>query len=278
MTDIVQKETRLLIEGHPDLAARAIQTFTESQPSGADRAAQAARVLQYVGRVISLPRPSHLLVVGCGPKPRTCAELVSMGHVVTAIEPVAGFAAEARRYLAGSADVREGSAECMPVPETSQHLVFCESILEHVESPRLSLSEIFRVLRPGGAAWIITTNRWDFALSGRNGEFTTPFFNWFPPLLQETIVYHHLHSDPTLANYSLRPAVHWFTYSSLCRHGRDAGFSRFYSLIDVLTPSDDTVAQSLFRRSVIGMLQRHPLLKALALTQVGHTIIMVKTD
>ncbi len=277
MTDVVQTQPRLLIEGHPDLAARAVQTFTESQHSGADRGAQTVRVLQYVGRVIPLPRPLHLLVVGCGPRPRTCAELVSRGHIVTAIEPVEGFAAEARRYLAGSADVLEGSAERMAVPDASQHLVFCESILEHVESPRLSLSEIFRVLRPGGAAWIITTNRWDFALSGRNGEFTTRFFNWFPPLLQETIVYHHLHYDPTLANYSLRPAVHWFTYSSLCRHGRDAGFSRFYSLIDVLTPSDASVAQSFFRRAVIGALQRHPFLKALALTQVGHTIIMVKT-
>jgi 2-polyprenyl-6-hydroxyphenyl methylase/3-demethylubiquinone-9 3-methyltransferase len=235
-------------------------------------------VLEYVGRVVSLPRPSNLLVVGCGPKPRTCAELVAVGHRVTAIEPVAGFAAEARRYLAGSADVLQGSAEGIEVPDASQHLVFCESILEHVESPRLSLSEIFRVLRPGGAAWIITTNRWDFAPSGRNGEFTTRFFNWFPPLLQETFVYHHLHHDPSLANYSLRPAVHWFTYSSLCRHGRDVGFSRFYSLIDVLTPSDASVAQSLFRRTVIGVLQRHPFLKALALTQVGHTIIMVKTD
>jgi 2-polyprenyl-6-hydroxyphenyl methylase/3-demethylubiquinone-9 3-methyltransferase len=202
---------------------------------------------------------------------------VSLGHLVTAIEPVAGFAAEAQRYLGATADVRQGSAEHISGPDASQDIVFCESILEHVESPRLSLSEIFRVLKPGGAVWITTTNRWDVSATGRNGEFTTPFFNWFPAVLKEALVFHHLHYKPSLANYSLRPAVHWFTYSSLCRHGRDAGFSRFYSLIDVLRPEDRSVAASPFRRSVIRIVQKHPMLKAVALTQVGH-IIMVKTD
>lgn len=278
MTNGMDSPDRLLIEGHPDLAARAVATFTDSQGAGDDRAAETRRVLTYIGRVVPIPRRARLLVVGCGPRPRTCSELISMGHEVTAIEPVAGFAAEAQRYLGDAAAVQEGSADRMSAADGSQHVVFCESILEHVESPRLSLSEIFRVLRPGGAAWITTTNRWDFTVTGRNGEFTTPFFNWFPPLLKEAFVYHHLHRDPTLANYSLRPAVHWFTYASLCRHGRDAGFSRFYSLIDVLRPSDPEIAQSAFRRSVIRLSQEHPVLKALVLTQVGHTIIMVKTD
>ena len=67
------------------------------------------------------------------------------------------------------------------------------------------------------------------------------------------------------------------TYSSLCRIGRDAGFSRFYSLIDTFRPSDATVSSSRFRRAVIQLGQKHPFLKALVLTQVGH-IIMLKTD
>ena len=277
MTDDGYASGRRFIDGHPELAARAVQAFTTSQVSGEDRAAETRRVLEYLGRVIPLPAQSRLLVVGCGPRPRTCSELVSLGHVVTAIEPVPGFAAEAQHYLGTTAQVQQGSAERISVPDGSQDVVFCESILEHVESPRLSLSEIFRVLKVGGAVWITTTNRWDFTITGRNGEFTTPFYNWFPPVLKEAFVFHHLHYKPSLANYSLRPAVHWFTYSSLCRHGRDAGFSRFYSLIDVLRPRDATVASSRLRRTVIRMVQKHPFLKAIALTQVGH-IIMVKTD
>jgi hypothetical protein len=90
-------------------------------------------------------------------------------------------------------------------------------------------------------------------------------------------VHHHLHFDPRLANYSLRPAVHWFTYASLCGLGRDVGFSRFYSIVDLVTPFDDTIASSAFRRSVLRMVQQRPLLRAFALTQIGSTIVMVKS-
>jgi hypothetical protein len=132
------------------------------------------------------------------------------------------------------------------------------------------------VLKPGGVVWITTTNRWDFSLTGRNGEYNVPFFNWLPPVFQEAYVHHHLHFDPSLANYSLRPAVHWFTYADLCRRGRDVGFRRFYSILDVVEPTDPTIASSRFRRSVIRLVQRRPFVRALALTQVGHTMIMVK--
>lgn len=268
--------TRQLTALHPDLAARAAAAFSEAQEAGDDRAAQTRRVVGYLARLLPLDPPSRFLVVGCGPRPRTCRELMTLGHAVTAIEPVEAFADEARLYLGAGAEVVGGAAERMDVPDASQHVVLCESILEHVESPRMSLGEIYRVLQPGGVAWITTTNRWHLSITGRTSEFTTPFFNWFPPMLQEAYVHHHLHHDPRLANYSLRPAVHWFTYAGLCRLGRDAGFRRFYSVLDLVTPADPTVAASPFRRNVVRLLQRRPLLRALALTQIGDTIIMVK--
>ena len=44
-------------------------------------------------------------------------------------------------------------------------------------------------------------------------------------------MFHHLHYNPSLANFSLRPAVHWWTYADLCRAGREAGFAQFYTRI-----------------------------------------------
>jgi ubiquinone/menaquinone biosynthesis C-methylase UbiE len=275
MTD-PSSASRLLTAGHPDLASRAAAAFSVTQEAGDDRAALTRRVVTYLSRLLPLTPPSQFLVVGCGPKPRTCAELIAMGHGVTAIEPVPAFAEEAQRYLGADGQVVIGAAERMAVNDGSQDVVFCESILEHVESPRLSLTEIYRVLKPGGVLWISTTNRWSFSPTGRTGEFTTRFFNWFPPLLQEAYVHHHLHYDPRLANYSLRPAVHWFTYASLCRMGRDVGFRRFYSIVDLVAPGDETISSSAFRRSVLRLVQRRPLLRALALTQAGHIIVMVK--
>jgi len=41
-------------------------------------------------------------------------------------------------------------------------------------------------------------------IPGRNGEFNVKYFNWYPSLLKESIVFHHLHYKPTLANFTQR--------------------------------------------------------------------------
>jgi SAM-dependent methyltransferase len=267
---------RRLIEGHPDLAARAVATFVATQDAGDERAEITTWIVAYLSRLRELPPGSRFTVVGCGPKPLTCRQLAARGFEVSAIEPVPGFAEAAASYLGEAGSVAVGAAERMPLPDDSQDVVLCESILEHVDSPRLSLAEVYRVLRPGGLAWIVTTNRWRFSIRGRNDEFNVPFFNWFPRVVQEAYVFDHLHHRPGLANYSLRPAVHWFSYPDLCRAGRDVGFRRFYSILDLASPEDPRVSRSRFRRVVARLVHDHPWLRALALTQVGGTIVMVK--
>src|SRR6266487_6450083 len=71
---------------------------------------------------------------------------------------------------------------------------------------------------------------------------------------------------------SLRPAVHWFTFSRLCVLGRDSGFGQFYSPLDLLKEEDPIIAGKWWRRLLLRPLQRNPWLRALALTQVGHGI------
>lgn len=268
---------RPLTEGHPDLAARAVATFSATQDAGAGRAEDTRSMITYLARLRPLPPASRIVVVGCGPKPRTVTELAALQYDVTAVEPVMGFAEAAQAFVGNVAAVITGSAERMAIPDESQDVVICESILEHVESPRLALSEVYRLLKPGGIAWFVTTNKWRFSLLGGNGEYNVPFFNWLPPVLQEAYVFQHLHHDPSLANYSLRPAVHWFTYATLCRAGRDVGFSRFYSIIDLVSPQDPQVVNSLFRRTALRLITGGPWIRALALTQVGGLIVMVKT-
>jgi hypothetical protein len=94
--------------------------------------------------------------------------------------------------------------------------------------------------------------------------------------VKESFVFEHLHYRPSLANYSPRPAVHWFTYSNLCRLGRDGGFAQFYGIPDVLDPNDPEIKRSAFRSAVLKRIKRNPWLRALAMTQLGHLIFMVK--
>lgn len=60
------------------------------------------------------------------------------------------------RYV--TADLREGAAEIeaditdLPFPDESFDVVLCNHVLEHVPDDRKAVSELFRVLRPGGRA------------------------------------------------------------------------------------------------------------------------------
>src|SRR5688500_11143796 len=96
---------RRLTEGHPDLAARAVATFSATQDAGQGRAEDTQWMVTYLSRLRALPSGSRFAVIGCGPKPRTVTELAAMQHEVTAIEPVQGFAESAQAFVGSSARV-----------------------------------------------------------------------------------------------------------------------------------------------------------------------------
>jgi SAM-dependent methyltransferase len=223
-------------------------------------------------------RPGCAVVLGCGPKPVAVPALVDRGFQVVAVEPVPAIVESARTFCGGMASVVQGSGEAMPLESGSQRFVLMESVLEHVDSVPRCLAEVFRVLAPGGVTYIYTTNRHKFSWRGFNGEYRLPFFNWFPRLLRECYVHHQLHFRPELANYNPRPAVHWFTFSELCARGRDAGFAHFYSLLDLASTDSLWATYSTVRKRVLPVVRRSPLLRALALTQAGGSVFMVKRE
>ena len=109
-------------------------------------------------------------------------------------------------------------------------------------------------------------------------EFRIPFYCWLPPLVKECYVFKQLHYDPRLANYATRPAVHWFTYSGLCKLGRDAGFAQFYSKIDLADLSSDYAKRGALRRMAIKLARRSPWFRAMVLSQMGHIIMWKRAE
>jgi SAM-dependent methyltransferase len=269
-------KTRKLTEGYPHLAQLAHDSFVRAVEERTDDTGRLERLLTYIGRLVDVDGPRNILVLGCGPRPQPMQILSNMGHRVLGIEPVESFVESANEYLNGAARVVSGSAEMMPIPDNSQHIVYFESVLEHVDSVPRSLREIWRVLAPGGLLYLTTTNRHQVSFRGLNGEFNVPFYNWLPRLVKECYVFQHLHYQPALANFTQRPAVHWLSFADLCGRGRDAGFAQFYSIIDVLRGDDASVTKSSVRRILLPLAQRNPWLRALALTQVGHLVFMLK--
>ena len=272
--------TRKLAEGYPNLGALAHEHFVGTQSARADDEPRVDRVLRLMGRLIRLEPAQRVCVIGCGPVPQIMRVLANRGFDVSGVEPVVSFVNEANAYLGRDA-VLVGAAECIPLPTGSQHVVFFENVLEHVESPVRSLEEIYRVLMPGGIVLLTTTNRLRVSLSGENGEYNVRFFNWLPRLVQESYVFSHLHYRPSLANFTERPAVHWFSYADLCALGRQAGFAQFYSLLDLRRRADVPLTGNPLKRWLLGSrlletVQHSPWLRSLALTQVGADIIMLK--
>ena len=234
-------------------------------------------VIECVDRLVRLEGAErNALVVGCGPQPSAVKDLLAAGFDAFAIEPVPDSVARAQAFLAAPHRVQQGACERLPFPDAAFGLVLMESVLEHVDSPPLALNEVFRVLRPGGVLYIYTTNRWKLSLRGFTGEYSVPFINWFPRVVQESYVFQMLHYDPALANFNARPAVHWFTYPDLCRLGRDAGFAQFYSPLDLVDTSSPFVSGSRLRRFVLDKVRYRPWLRGLALTQSGGAIFMYK--
>lgn len=213
------------------------------------------------------------LVVGCGPRPSALEILEAEGFSPLGVEPVPTFVEEARLHLGRDDLIAEGSAEDLPVEDESATLVLLDNVLEHVDSVQRTLEEAYRVLIPGGIAFVKTTNKLELT----NREYRFPFFQWLPSLVKESVIHSHLHFQPELADYTERPAVHWFTYADLCALGREAGFARFYSVTDLLRPHDPEVSGSWFRRAALSPVQNSLVVRSLALTQIpGSTIFMVK--
>jgi SAM-dependent methyltransferase len=273
---------RKLSDGYPDLERLAFEHFAKTQGAKPDDGPRVERLLRILGRLIPLDGRQSICVIGCGPVPQPIRIFRDKGYTVRGVEPVPLFVQAANEYLGGGDIVAKGAAESLPLPDESQDLVFFDNVLEHVEAPITSLSEIFRVLKPGGITYLTTTNRHHISLTGDNYEFHVPFLNWFPALLRESYVFRHLHYEPSLANYTERPAVHWFSYADLCSYGRAAGFAQFYSPLDLRRVSDAELASSPLKKWLLGQgwllraVQRNALLRSLALTQIGEQIVMLK--
>lgn len=271
--------SRPLAQGYPGLSELGAETFAAMHADDVDDSPRVDRLLTRFGRLTGLQPGARMAVIGCGPLPQPIRVLRERGYEAVGVEPVPSFVERANGYLGGQGLVLTGAAESIPLPTGSQDVVFLESVLEHVDSPEQSLAEVFRVLRPGGIAYVTTTNRLAIGYPD-NGEYTVPLFAKLPRLVRECYVFAHLHYQPSLARYTERPAVHWFTYAGLCDLGRRVGFHQFYSSLDLRRPDDVLSAASGWKRFVatrfLVRLQRSPWLRAMVLTQMGGEIIMLK--
>lgn len=160
--------------------------------------------------------------VGCGAgtHSRIWAE---RGHAVHALDVNAALV-ELGRKRADEAgykiDFRVGSATQLPWPDASMDVCIALELLEHVDDWESCMREFMRVVKPGGAVFVTTTNR----LCPHQAEFNLPLYSWYPRRLQQYCEKLAFTTRPDIANYAKYPAVHWFTWYGLRRVLAKRGF------------------------------------------------------
>jgi SAM-dependent methyltransferase len=142
-------------------------------------------------------------------------ELLSRGlNTITGIDIEAPRIADAKNRRLSDAHYANFDGGTIPFDDASFDGVFMNEVIEHVADQKRALSEIFRVLRPGGILTLIAPNRWfpveghPLAIGSKLTDSPSPLIPWLPELVTRNFT--------TARNYWPR---------QLARHVRDAGFS-----------------------------------------------------
>lgn len=109
-----------------------------------------AKMIQYVQDKCGLPATTRVLDIGCG-------QGVALKHFVAAGYEAVGIALgdeDVRACIEAGFDVQKMDQSFLDFPDASFDLVWSRHCLEHSIMPYFTLSEMSRVLRPGGYCYV----------------------------------------------------------------------------------------------------------------------------
>ena len=123
----------------------------------------------FMRRMVPAAEPLYVLDVGCGTG-LNAGELAALGHKVAGVD--ISEEAVARFKLAGFEGWRCDIAAGLPLEDGRFDLIYASEVIEHVVDTPAFLSELYRVLRPGGMLLLSTPNSafWVFRLLGLFGR------------------------------------------------------------------------------------------------------------
>jgi ubiquinone/menaquinone biosynthesis C-methylase UbiE len=104
-----------------------------------------------------IPANGRVLEIAPGPG-YFCIELVKLGNFqITGLDISKSFVEIARKNAAEAGtkiDFREGNASAMPFADETFDFTFCQAAFKNFSEPVRAITEMYRVLKPGGTAVI----------------------------------------------------------------------------------------------------------------------------
>jgi 2-polyprenyl-6-hydroxyphenyl methylase/3-demethylubiquinone-9 3-methyltransferase len=170
---------------------------------------------------------------------RALIGLSKSGHKSYGVEPYLP-AIQVARQLAVEENaeiyVIQARAEEIPFQSNYFDLVLAFSVMEHVEDLNTSLTEIARVLKPGGLFWFNSAS----SMCPIQGEISGfPLFGWYPDHLKKKIMLWAKINRPELIGSTEHPAMHWWTPYNASRRLKAAGFTKVWDRWDLRIPAEN---------------------------------------
>jgi ubiquinone/menaquinone biosynthesis C-methylase UbiE len=242
--------------------------YYEAQSGGAAARARFAAIQATLAAAIGkLPGALQVAGIGCGAGTE-CRLWAEHGHRVFGADINKALIALARKraHEAGlqiAFDV--ACATALPWPDRSMDLCIAPALIEHVADWRRCLAEFVRILKPGGALYLSTSN----VLCPVQQEFKLPLYSWYPGFVKRHYEDLALTTRPELAGYASAPAVNWFTFYGLRKHLARHGLTSI-DRFDMLVAS----AHSPALRAALALLRAVPPLRFCAHVATPTTILL----
>ncbi len=162
------------------------------------------------------------------------------------------------------------SATDLPFPNDSFDICFVPELLEHVKDWQSCVNEAVRVLKPGGALYLSTTNK----LCPRQMEFNLPAYSWYPGWLKRYFLRRAMTDKPEISNFAQYPAFHWFTVYGLIKYMRKLGMDRFLLRPDMMLLRHNTGLKRIVVRTICFF---PPLRLAIQFITAGSVLVCFKS-
>lgn len=161
-----------------------------------------------------IPPGGSVLDVGSG-RGNFCLEMARRGFQVSGVEINPAYIREAqmKAHQAGMAlDIREGRAEQLPYSDNAFDFANCAEVTEHVDDPEKVCREIFRVLKPGGRAYISFHNRFGIY----DYHYHQFGINWMPRAWTEPVLqFLGKQKDDGVMGRQKLTTMHYFTFGQV---------------------------------------------------------------